>query len=360
MVMQAMASWGRSQTPLSRTLQGRAHVVSRIGHKRRARRASCDLVEAAFAKEMGAGPIVCCGDLAYLLPGRIGGILRVRLIASLEWRIADAQQCLGFSRAKAERYIRRADRDQETWIQDIRLFGGARPPSYDLVLNLTTMDAEAACNAIVALAERKPAPESLPHYASIMEDIALTAQVRARLALDPTTCRLKTQVETESGSATIRARSGSKRELAAIRASVSELPGARRFELVAEPPVVPSAGHGRWRIGLAFASLLLVCMISIGFIMKFRPGEKTFVGIVTDTRCAASHRNLSGLALRQCVQSCVGSATQVKYALYDGRNVYTLSDQKMPEAFTAQRVKLTGVLDRATRVLHVRSIQRIS
>jgi hypothetical protein len=317
-------------------------------------------VEAAFAKEMGAGPIVSCGNLAYLLPGRVGGILRVRLIGSLEWRIVDAQQYLGFSRAKTERYIRRADRDQEAWIRDVRHFGGARPPSYDLMLNLTTMDVEAACNAIVALAERKPAPESLPHYASIMEDIALTAQVRARLALDPTTCRLKTQVETECGSATIRAGSGSKRALAAIRASVSELPGTHRFELIAEPPLVPSAAHGRWRIGSALASLLVVCMISIGYVMKFRPADKTFVGIVTDTRCAASHRDLSGMALHQCVQTCVGSGTQVKYALYDGRNVYTLSDQKMPKAFAAQRVNLIGFLDRATKVLHVRSIKRIS
>jgi hypothetical protein len=33
------------------------------------------------------------------------------------------------------------------------------------------------------------------------------------------------------------------------------------------------------------------------------------------------------------------------YVLYDGKNVYELSDQKTPEKFAAQKVRVTWTLD---------------
>ena len=44
------------------------------------------------------------------------------------------------------------------------------------------------------------------------------------------------------------------------------------------------------------------------------------------------------------------------YVLEDGKNVYTLSDQQMPEAFAAQKVKVIGTLDAKTNTIHVDSI----
>ncbi len=48
---------------------------------------------------------------------------------------------------------------------------------------------------------------------------------------------------------------------------------------------------------------------------------------------------------------------KVKYALYDGKNVYTLSDQQSPEAFAAQKVKITGRLFEKTNILQVDKIE---
>jgi hypothetical protein len=46
-----------------------------------------------------------------------------------------------------------------------------------------------------------------------------------------------------------------------------------------------------------------------------------------------------------------------KYALYDGKKMYTLSDQQTPEKFAAQKVKVTGVLYEKTGIIKVDSIQ---
>jgi len=45
-----------------------------------------------------------------------------------------------------------------------------------------------------------------------------------------------------------------------------------------------------------------------------------------------------------------------KYALFDGKTGYVLSDQKTPEQFAGQKVKITGTLFEKTKILKVDSI----
>jgi hypothetical protein len=42
--------------------------------------------------------------------------------------------------------------------------------------------------------------------------------------------------------------------------------------------------------------------------------------------------------------------------LYDGKSAYVLSDQKTPEQFAAQRVRVVGTLDAATMTIRVESM----
>jgi hypothetical protein len=46
-----------------------------------------------------------------------------------------------------------------------------------------------------------------------------------------------------------------------------------------------------------------------------------------------------------------------EYALYDGKNILKLSDQKLPAKFAAQRVKVTGTYDEKTQRIKVTSIE---
>jgi hypothetical protein len=53
---------------------------------------------------------------------------------------------------------------------------------------------------------------------------------------------------------------------------------------------------------------------------------------------------------------CVkGSSSQ--YALFDGKSVLKLSDQKTPVKYAAQRVKVTGTLNEKTQTIKVSSIE---
>ena len=57
-----------------------------------------------------------------------------------------------------------------------------------------------------------------------------------------------------------------------------------------------------------------------------------------------------------CTIACVESHGAA-YVLEDGKNIYTLSDQKAAQKFAGKKVQVTGTLDAKTKTLHVDSIR---
>ena len=74
--------------------------------------------------------------------------------------------------------------------------------------------------------------------------------------------------------------------------------------------------------------------------------ETKFTGTVTDSMCGVDHKSMNMGADEKCVTECVKMGS--KYALYDGRNTYALSDQKAAAKFAAKKVTVTGTLDGST------------
>jgi ribonuclease HII len=83
----------------------------------------------------------------------------------------------------------------------------------------------------------------------------------------------------------------------------------------------------------------------------------TFTGTITDEFCAKNgHAQMRmGPTDAECTIACV-IAHGARYVLADGTDVYFLSDQKTPEKFAAQKVRVTGKLDAKTRTIQVASI----
>jgi hypothetical protein len=57
----------------------------------------------------------------------------------------------------------------------------------------------------------------------------------------------------------------------------------------------------------------------------------------------------------ECTLACV-DVHGASYVLYDGKEAYTLSDQKTPEEFAAKKVRVVGTLDKKTKTIQVDSI----
>ena len=99
------------------------------------------------------------------------------------------------------------------------------------------------------------------------------------------------------------------------------------------------------------ATLLVVAASSAG------QTPQTFTGTITDSECATSgHAQMRmGPTDAECTRACV-VAHNASYVLYDGKDVYTLSDQETPEQFAAQKVRVVGTLDVRTRTIQVESM----
>ena len=87
------------------------------------------------------------------------------------------------------------------------------------------------------------------------------------------------------------------------------------------------------------------------------PENQKFTGVITDSMCAqADHSQMKmGSDDAECTRACV-DVHGAEYVLYDGKEVYSLSDQKMPEKFAGQKVTVVGALDAKTKTIRVGSM----
>ena len=100
--------------------------------------------------------------------------------------------------------------------------------------------------------------------------------------------------------------------------------------------------------------LLAVTHLSAG------QGKQSFTGTITDSMCErGDHSRMQmGPTNAECTKACI-NAHGAEYVLFDGKAVYTLSDQDTPEKFAGQKVAVIGTLDAKTRTIKVESISAV-
>jgi hypothetical protein len=86
------------------------------------------------------------------------------------------------------------------------------------------------------------------------------------------------------------------------------------------------------------------------------PTQK-FVGTITDSMCAEGDhsRMRMGPTDAECVRACI-DFHDATYVLFDGKDVYALSEQKTPERFAGKKVVVTGTLNAKSKTIQVELI----
>jgi hypothetical protein len=82
--------------------------------------------------------------------------------------------------------------------------------------------------------------------------------------------------------------------------------------------------------------------------------DRTFTGTITDSMCGGDHKAMNMGSDEKCVTECVRAGA--KYALWDGKATYVLSDQTGAAKFAARKVTVTGTLDAKAKTIQVSSI----
>jgi hypothetical protein len=97
-------------------------------------------------------------------------------------------------------------------------------------------------------------------------------------------------------------------------------------------------------------------LLVVGALFQPQP-DRTFTGVITDDICASTgHAQMRmGPTDAECTVACI-DAHGAAYVLQDGKDVFTLSDQRTPAKFAARKVTVVGTLDPKTNTIEVRSI----
>lgn len=345
-------------------------------------------LQAALAREVQDGNVVCRANLAYLLPAGLSDVLRVRIMEPRHVRVKAAQDQLRLSRSEAIAHIRKRDQARARWI---RTASGAAPSLCDIVINLGCVSIEEATDTLADLILRPAPPASTEPSHDELADWVLATLVTADLALSPSTRNLELDVAAERGSVSIKGRVGSAEQSATIKRVAAQVPGVNglnldqleigRSNLLLQPPVVPSyqddpGRHVSSRRGFWPAWAMIAVMMCLTLVYAFwlnkgvsklarvllpasAPEVRVFSGTITDTKCGVRHGHTGRKPDSECVKACVRGDPAAKYALDDGQRVYVLSDQRTPSIFAAHKVMVVGALDETTGKLNIRSIELI-
>ena len=109
----------------------------------------------------------------------------------------------------------------------------------------------------------------------------------------------------------------------------------------------------------ALSSILLTLLAAaaLSAALFANPAQQTFIGVITDSMCPkGDHSQMQmGSTDADCTAACI-SVHGAEYVLYDGKAVYTLSDQRTPGKFAGKKVKVLGTLDAKSKKIQVDSI----
>jgi cytidylate kinase len=232
-IVERAAAHGVSQEELRDALQKPPTFLERLQHKKYL---YLVLIQAALTEEVRTGKAVYHGNAGHLLLKGGPHILRVRIIAPMEFRLRMAQDRLKLSRAEASEHIARADQDRRKWTQYLYGVDWGDPTNYDIVVNLEFMDISEACQTVSTLA-RQRCFDFTPCCQAAMDDLALASRVRAELALDDATSHLEFEVLAKDGSVRVHGAVSSPREVSEIRRIAAVVAGVRALNLdeVASP-----------------------------------------------------------------------------------------------------------------------------
>ena len=108
------------------------------------------------------------------------------------------------------------------------------------------------------------------------------------------------------------------------------------------------------RTTLTLLALLFTGVMLGGVVLTHaRANSVAVIGEIQDSACGGTASHVDSRCARLCVRN------GAHWVLYESstETVYELDDQKTPATFAAEKVMVTGTLDRKTRRIHVTNIK---
>jgi len=159
-------------------------------------------VRAALCEHAQADNLVYHGLVGHLLLPGIAHVVRVRVIADMDYRIKAAREQKGLEHAEARAYLDKVDKERRQWIRFLFDVEWDDPNLYDVILNLSHLSLGTACEIVTRLTEQDEFKATADSRRA-MANLTLASRVWARLARDPQTRAVVSKVVADDGIVTI-------------------------------------------------------------------------------------------------------------------------------------------------------------
>jgi cytidylate kinase len=196
---EAAQTYGVPAADLVVAMEKRPSFLQRVLGQRTAHLA---VVRATLCAHAQADNLVYHGLAGHLLLPGIAHVIRVRVIADLDYRVKAARHQRELGPAEALAYIDKVDRERRQWVRFLFEVEWDDPHFYDLILNLSRVSLGTACETVARLAEQDEFKATAASRQA-MDNLALASRVRARLAIDSRTRDVELEVVAEGGIVTI-------------------------------------------------------------------------------------------------------------------------------------------------------------
>ena len=175
---EAAQAAGVSQEVLTRVMERPPTFFDRTS---REREVYLSHVRAALSRHAVGGSYVYHGHGGHFLLADLPNLLRVRVVAPMEFRVASVMESQGLDAKAAEVHVRRMDKQRQKWVRFLYGVDGQDPSHYDLIVNLEKFSVEEASAILIGVAglERFTWTEESKQNVA---DAALAARVTAKLA----------------------------------------------------------------------------------------------------------------------------------------------------------------------------------
>jgi cytidylate kinase len=159
-------------------------------------------LQAAMCEVAQGGKVVYYGRAGQeLFPG-IAHVLKVLIVASMDYRIEQVKNRRGLSGESAREFLKDLDRVRNRRLRALFNIDWQDPVGYDLVVNTTGMSSDTAAQ-LISEAARRPEYQATVESEKAFRDLTVTARVQAALITSPKTRNVILNVRSDNGNVSI-------------------------------------------------------------------------------------------------------------------------------------------------------------
>lgn len=198
-LIEASKRYGIPEAKYTEVLEAEGHWWERWRESVRLYRIT---LQAAMCEVAEGGELVYYGRAGQqLLPG-IPHVLKVLIVAPLEYRTEQIRAQKGMDAENARQYVRELDRVRSRRFRAVFNDEWQNPVGHDLVIN-TGRFTVAIAASLIAETVRRPEFQPTPESIKAFQDLATTARVQAALITSPKTRNVVLNVKSDSGTVNI-------------------------------------------------------------------------------------------------------------------------------------------------------------